>query len=140
MHVDAGAFVFLGAHRGGHLFAGLADLTQTAEDDEPEFEYAHGSEFLFNAPPGEPPCNPGFASAVGSGVTISSYVVRVAPNNGATYELVDGNLAVLAPLQGGPGEWRWEVPKLGLYRVKRNNGDSKTIEVIGDQRVIDVQL
>jgi hypothetical protein len=121
------------------------DASEAEEDDGPEFDYAKPADLLFNAPPGEPPSN---APAAAPPLTPSvrppdAYVVSVKPQNGAAalnFELTDGAYVPVPPILQSREEWKWRIAKVGLYKLKRSDGKSAIVEVIGDQEVIDANI
>jgi Caspase domain len=115
------------------------------DDDGPEFDYLKTAEVVFNALPGEAACNPPAAPAAGvqPAGPPAAYLVRVRPQNGVgplILVLTDGAYTQVAPASQSAQEWTWRVANAGLYKLKRSDGVSRIIEVIGDQEVIDVVL
>jgi len=114
------------------------------DDDGPEFDYNKAADLLFNPPAGEAPCNVQPAAAAPHvAQPPQTYRIRIRPQNGASnLDLIvtDGAFNVVAPETKSPQEWTWRIPDAGMYKVKRSDGASQIVEVIGDQEVIDVVL
>jgi hypothetical protein len=111
---------------------------------DPDFVYRHaGYTMLFNAPPGEPPQNAAVVPAVQEAAAPpTEYRVRVtiASPNGHQFQLFDGEGQLLAPRQQTPAAWEWSVAKVAMYKVQRDDGVAKIVEVIGDREVFDVDF
>jgi hypothetical protein len=72
--------------------------------------------------------------------TLGSYLVRIQPANGASYELRDGAFKLVRPETRSPALWTWRLTLPGLYKLVKKNGPSTVVEVTGDEEVIDAAV
>lgn len=108
--------------------------------DDPEFDFNHTVDLLFNTPPAEAAVNDD-AREDGNGVPFGAarWTVRTAPADGLTYSLTRGDGTVIAAKTRQP-HWSWPVDRPGLYKLTRSDGTRALFEVIGEGRTIDVEL
>lgn len=117
---------------------------------KPEFDYDPDPDLdlKFNAPLGEPACNPdadgGMALEALAPPPLPPYLIRVKLTNGDAARQFDLLFNAQPPsipaFTKTAAEWTWRVGTPGLYKLRRDDGKSSIVEVSGEKETFDVQL